>query len=121
MRLSQMQTRLIATLDELDASRAAHQREMKAERRAKERLSEKLDRYVDEIKRAEAERDEMREVVSILVDKGASRVLRDVLHLRALVSHICYISSMRTCTGHLSVRRFGTSWYRSASARARAP
>ncbi|RPD58842.1 hypothetical protein L226DRAFT_265401 [Lentinus tigrinus ALCF2SS1-7] len=69
MRLSQMQTRLVATLDELDASRAAHQKEMKTEKRANEKLSEKLDRYLDEVKRAEAERDEMREVVSILVEK----------------------------------------------------
>ncbi|RDX47136.1 hypothetical protein OH76DRAFT_1406299 [Lentinus brumalis] len=69
MRLSQMQTRLLATLDELDASRAAHQQELKTEKRAKEKLSEKLDRYLDEVKRAEADRDEMREVVSILVEK----------------------------------------------------
>ena len=66
-----MQARLMATLDELDASRNAHQLELKAERRAKEKLSEKLDRYLDEVKRADAERDEMREVVSILVEKGA--------------------------------------------------
>ena len=72
MRMSQLQTRLVATLDELDASRTTHQRELKTERRAKEKLSEKLDRYVDEIRRTEAERDEMREVVSLLVDKGVS-------------------------------------------------
>ena len=65
-----MQARLMATLDELDASRNAHQLELKAERRAKERLSAKLDRYLDEVKRADTERDEMREVVSILVEKG---------------------------------------------------
>ena len=72
IRISQMQTRLMATLDELDASRNAHHYELKAEKRAKERLSEKLDRYLDEVKRAEAEKDEMREVVSILVEKGTS-------------------------------------------------
>ena len=70
LRLSQMQARLMATLDDLDASRNAHQVELKAERRAKERLSEKLDRYLSEVRRADAERDEMREVVSILVEKG---------------------------------------------------
>ncbi|TBU45259.1 hypothetical protein BD309DRAFT_956527 [Dichomitus squalens] len=69
LKLSQMQARLMATLDELDASRNAHQLELKAERRAKEKLSEKLDRYLDEVKRADAEKDEMREVVSILVEK----------------------------------------------------
>ena len=82
LRISQMQARLMATLDELDASRTAHQREMKAERRAKERLSEKLDRYVDEIRRAEAERDEMREVVSILVEKGACIILAHGVEVR---------------------------------------
>ena len=65
-----MQARLMATLDDLDASRNAHQVELKEERRAKERLSEKLDRYLSEVRRADAERDEMREVVSILVEKG---------------------------------------------------
>ncbi|KAH9926293.1 uncharacterized protein BXZ73DRAFT_102975 [Epithele typhae] len=70
MRISQMQTRLAATLDELDALRNAHHYELKTERRAKEKLSEKLDRYLDEVKRAEAEKDEMREVVSILVEKA---------------------------------------------------
>ena len=65
-----MQARLMATLDELDVSRNTHQLELKTERRAKERLSEKLDRYLNEVRRADAERDEMREVVSILVEKG---------------------------------------------------
>ena len=45
--------------------------QLKTEKRAKEKLSEKLDRYLDEVKRAETEKDEMREVVSLLVDKGA--------------------------------------------------
>ncbi len=84
MRLSQMQTRLLATLDELDASRAAHQQELKTEKRAKEKLSEKLDRYLDEVKRAEAERDEMREVVSILVEKGVYLVQSQLnVHLQS--------------------------------------
>ena len=85
LRLSQMQTRLMATLDELDASRTAYQKEMKTEKRAKERLSEKLDRYLDEVKRAEAERDEMREVVSILVEKGVSPA---ELHLAPYLSQL---------------------------------
>ena len=65
-----MQERLIATLDELDALRNTHYYELRSEKRAKEKLSEKLDRYLDEVKRAEAEKNEMREVVSILVEKG---------------------------------------------------
>ena len=59
-----------ALADELDAARAVHERELKTERCAKDKLSEKLDRYLDEVRRAEGERDEMREVVAILVEKG---------------------------------------------------
>ena len=69
--MAQIQTRLISALDEVDASRNAHHYQLKTEKRAKEKLSEKLDRYLDEVKRAETEKDEMREVVSLLVDKGA--------------------------------------------------
>lgn len=73
----------MVTLDELDASRTAHEREIKTERRAKEKLSEKLDRYLDEVKRAEGERDEMREVVSILVEKGAWLVMHRAVFVNA--------------------------------------
>lgn len=71
MKIAQLQARLIATLDELDAQRDAHLREIHAERNAKENLSRKLDSYLDEVTRAERERDDMRELVSILVEKGA--------------------------------------------------
>ncbi|KAI0741749.1 hypothetical protein C8Q80DRAFT_1195891 [Daedaleopsis nitida] len=87
MRLSQMKTRLLATLDELDALRTTHHRELKTEMRVKERLSEKLDRCLDEIKRAEAERDEMREVVSILVDKGMFPMFLMVGDVQVLVQN----------------------------------
>ncbi len=70
MKIAQLQARLIATLDELDTQRDAHLREINAERNAKEKLSRKLDGYLDEVTRAERERDDMRELVSILVEKG---------------------------------------------------
>lgn len=70
MKIAQLQARLIATLDELDTQRDAHLREINAERNAKEKLSRKLDGYLDEVMRAERERDDMRELVSILVEKG---------------------------------------------------
>lgn len=41
--------------------------------RAKERLSEKLDRYIEFTRVAEVEKDDMREAVSLLVEKGRSR------------------------------------------------
>ncbi|EIW58827.1 uncharacterized protein TRAVEDRAFT_65071 [Trametes versicolor FP-101664 SS1] len=72
MKIAQLQARLIATLDELDTQRDAHLREINAERNAKEKLSRKLDGYLDEVTRAERERDDMRELVSILVEKVES-------------------------------------------------
>ncbi|KAI0372665.1 hypothetical protein BV20DRAFT_1050548 [Pilatotrama ljubarskyi] len=69
MKIAQLRARLNSTLDELDAQRLSHQRELKVERNAKEKLSSKLDRYLDEVKRAERERDDMREMVSIVLDK----------------------------------------------------
>lgn len=47
-----------------------HAQELEAEIRAKERLSEKLDRYLDVVKVAEMERDDLREAVIALVKKG---------------------------------------------------
>ncbi|KAL1943002.1 hypothetical protein VTO73DRAFT_4673 [Trametes versicolor] len=72
MKIAQLQARLIATLDELDTQRDAHLREINAERNAKEKLSRKLDGYLDEVTRTERERDDMRELVSILVEKVES-------------------------------------------------
>ncbi|KAI0644271.1 hypothetical protein C8Q79DRAFT_137839 [Trametes meyenii] len=69
MKLAHFQASLIGTLDELDAQRDAHRREMKVERSAKDKLSKKLDLYLEDVKRAEKERDDMREVVSILLEK----------------------------------------------------
>lgn len=66
------QTRLLATLDAVDALRETQARELSSERSAKERLSAKLDRYLDYIRVVEEERDEMREVTTILLRKGLS-------------------------------------------------
>ncbi|KAI0766887.1 hypothetical protein BD413DRAFT_614883 [Trametes elegans] len=72
MKIAQFQARVILTLDELDTQRAAHQRELMSERRSKEKLSDKLDLYLEELKRVEAEKDDMREVVTILLEKVES-------------------------------------------------
>ncbi|KAI0351907.1 hypothetical protein OH77DRAFT_1523798 [Trametes cingulata] len=72
MKMAQLQARLIAALDELDAQRQKHLRELTEERRAKEKLSAKLDGYLDEVKRAERQRDDMREMASILLEKVES-------------------------------------------------
>ncbi|KAI9063851.1 hypothetical protein FKP32DRAFT_1717707 [Trametes sanguinea] len=72
MKMAQFQTRLVSVLDELDAQRHSYQRELHKERRAKEKLSNKLDGYLDEVRRAEHERDDMRELVSVLLEKVES-------------------------------------------------
>ena len=92
-----MQARLIAALDELDASRHTHYHELRLEKRAKEKLSEKLDRYLDEVKRAEAEKNEMREVVSILVEKGTP------LSLSGALAGICQTQDHRSLSGMLCI------------------
>ncbi|OSD00174.1 hypothetical protein PYCCODRAFT_1371749, partial [Trametes coccinea BRFM310] len=72
MKMAQFQTRLVSVLDELDAQRHSYQRELHKERRAKEKLSNKLDGYLDEVRRAERERDDLRELVSVLLEKVES-------------------------------------------------
>ncbi|KAI8974574.1 hypothetical protein BD414DRAFT_524884 [Trametes punicea] len=69
MKLAQVQARLTWAMDELDAQRHSHQRELHREVRAKEKLSAKLDSYLDDVRRMERERDDMRELVSILLGK----------------------------------------------------
>lgn len=73
MKTARLQERLLATIKELDDQRLAHLREMNIERRAKETLSRKLDGYLDEVKRAERHRDDLREVAMILLEKSRCR------------------------------------------------
>ena len=70
MKIAQLQARLVSTLDELDSQRHQHQHELKSERRTREKLSNKLDAYLEEVRRAERERDDLRELVAILLEKG---------------------------------------------------
>ena len=73
MKIAQLQARLVSTLDELDSHRHQHRQELKTERRTREKLSNKLDAYLEEVKRAERERDDMRELVNVLLEKGRCR------------------------------------------------
>lgn len=70
MRTSHMQARLLATLDAMDALRQSHANELASEKAARDRLSVKLDRYINYVRTVEAERDDMREATSILLGKG---------------------------------------------------
>ena len=71
-RISHIQTRLLSTFDILHELRSSHARELSSETRAKERLSDKLDLYVDVVKAAEIERDDLKDAVLQLVEKGGS-------------------------------------------------
>lgn len=62
--------RLLSTLDTLDAIQASHQVELRDEADAKERLSKKLDQYLDFVRSVEAEKDDLRDAVTRLVEKG---------------------------------------------------
>lgn len=71
-RTSHIQNRLLATFDVLDNIQYSHAAELTSETRAKERLSDKLDRYIDVVQAAEMEKDDLRDAVNQLVEKGGS-------------------------------------------------
>ncbi|KZT66103.1 hypothetical protein DAEQUDRAFT_730596 [Daedalea quercina L-15889] len=68
-RASQLQARLLATLDKMDALRAKHIEELDAEKRVSDILSRKLDRYKRYVKEERAEWDDTREALSIVIEK----------------------------------------------------
>jgi hypothetical protein len=73
-RASLIQSRLLSTLDTLDALQTSHNLELASETQAKQRLSEKLDRYIDFVQAAEIEKDDLRDAVIQLVEKGGFRI-----------------------------------------------
>jgi flagellar biosynthesis regulator FlaF len=56
----------------LDNIQYSHAAELTSETRAKERLSDKLDRYIDVVQAAEMEKEDLRDAVIQLVEKGGS-------------------------------------------------
>jgi ERCC4-type nuclease len=74
-RTTHIHTRLLSTLDTLDAIQYTHAQEMSAVVKGKKRAEEALKRYVGVVKSAEVERDDMRDAVLKLVEKGALYVL----------------------------------------------
>jgi hypothetical protein len=71
-RTSYIQARLLSTLDALDALQALHNRELASEIHAKRRLSDKLDRYINFVHAMETEKEDLRDAVVQLVEKGGS-------------------------------------------------
>ena len=72
-RTAQLQARVLATFDALDALQLAHATELAGERREQARLRDKLRGYDVALRAAEDERDSMREAVVQLIEKGAPR------------------------------------------------
>ncbi|EGN98694.1 hypothetical protein SERLA73DRAFT_181292, partial [Serpula lacrymans var. lacrymans S7.3] len=66
---SHAQARLLATFDALDSLQSKHALELSSEKLAKERLSIKLDRYLDYVKAVETEKDDLKDAVEHLIQK----------------------------------------------------
>ena len=72
-RTSILQSRLFSTLDTLDVIQSGQNNELDAMAQTNKRLNDKLLRYSAVVKMAELERDDMRDAVLKLVEKGGSR------------------------------------------------
>jgi hypothetical protein len=72
-RTSVLQSRLLSTLDTLDVIQSGQNNELDAMAQTNRRLKDKLARYSAIVKTAELERDDMRDAVLKLVEKGESR------------------------------------------------
>lgn len=71
-RTSILQNRLLSTLDTLDVIQSGQNNELDAMAQTNKRLKDKLLRYSAVVKTAELERDDMRDAVLKLVEKGGS-------------------------------------------------
>ncbi|THU98141.1 hypothetical protein K435DRAFT_38091 [Dendrothele bispora CBS 962.96] len=69
VRTSNVQTRLLATLDALDALQTSNSQDSELERQNYNRLKQKLYQYQRSVQECERERDDMREAVNALVEK----------------------------------------------------
>jgi len=69
-RVSQLQTRLLSTLDALDQVKSLQEQELVPVEHENALLKAQLHQYLAVVKAAEAERDDMRDAVLKLVEKG---------------------------------------------------
>lgn len=74
-RASTAHTRLLKTIDVLDALRSQHALEISAEEQAKMKLVQDANRWRGVARNLEVERDELKDVVEDLIEKGVSRAL----------------------------------------------
>ncbi len=91
VRTSMLQSRLLSTLDELDARDRSHERELSAVEADRHRLKVKLQQYLEFVKSAELERDDMRDAVIRLIEKGrlmlSCNFTNPTLQIYNLLSH----------------------------------
>lgn len=74
-RASTAHTRLLKTIDVLDALRSQHALEISAEEEAKTKLMQEVNGWRSVVKNLEAEKDELKDVVEDLIEKGVSKIL----------------------------------------------
>lgn len=90
-RTSVLQSRLLSTLDTLDVIQSGQNNELDAMTQTNKRLNDKLLRYSAVVKMAELERDDMRDAVLKLVEKGGSRGSTNT----TILNHLFYSSAFK--------------------------
>ena len=80
-----MQSRLFSTLDTLDVIQSGQNNELDTMAQTNKRLKDKLLRYSSVVKTAELERDDMRDAVLKLVEKGGSRGSNNTIILKPVL------------------------------------
>jgi hypothetical protein len=120
-RASHLQSRLLMTLDTLDALQLSHREELKALAEAKQALGARFQMIKEELDSALDERDDMREAVLKLVEKGWHLCFRAqlyfprcsvFLYLSASSFSLSYAPSV-LCLGQLKLQT-ALSFYRTA-------
>jgi len=86
-RTSILQTRLITTLDTLDLLQRRHAEELASFTADRDRMKTQLQRYTDVVKSAESERDDMRDAVIKLIEKGRGSVFMSSYRRKVFCSY----------------------------------
>lgn len=74
-RASHLQSRLTSAMDAMETLRLQHRQEMAEERQARERLKVKMERLIEFTAHVEAERDDTREGILAVLDRGMCSAL----------------------------------------------
>jgi len=73
---SMLQSRLLSTLDTLDVLQRTHQEELLSITTERDQMKMELQRFVDFVKSAKSDQDDMRDAIMKLIEKGVSRGFR---------------------------------------------